>query len=138
MIRKTYNRAGHNCAASCTGFSTLRFARRRLRRYVFRAMRTATAILMLIPVLAIGAGNTESSIDSDFYITITANDLCLCGEGFGGIYGCIDEAISREVQSVVISASSEATVQKVQELISAVHSAGFEKVGFSTFYESDA
>jgi hypothetical protein len=100
-------------------------------------MRNAIAMLLFIPAVAIGDDDAESTTGRDFYITVTASDLCHCGEGFGGIYGCIDEAISREVKTVVISASSDATVETVQELISAVHSVGFEEVGFDTFYEPD-
>lgn len=92
---------------------------------------------MLVPALAT-AGDAASIPLEDFYITVTANDIYLCGEGFGGIYGCIDEAISREVKSVVISASTEASVHAVHDLIKAVHAIGFDKVGFATFEESDA
>ena len=112
-------------------------ARRLFWRYVSCAMRNAIAMFMLIPALAIGGDDTESDLVNDFYITITANDLYLCGEGFGGIYGCIDEAVSREAKSVVISASSDATVQAVQEIINAVHSVGFDQVGVATLNESD-
>jgi hypothetical protein len=101
------------------------------------AMRNAIVLFMLIPAFAIGGGATESDSVNDFYITITANDLYLCGEGFGGIYGCIDEAVSREVKSVVISASSDATVRAVQELVNAVHAVGFDQVGLATFNEYD-
>jgi hypothetical protein len=97
----------------------------------------AIALLMPIPAQAIGSDDAESIVADDFYITMTANGLCLCGEGFGGIYGCIDEAVSRDATSVVISASSEANVQAVQELINAVHSVGFDLVGVVTFDESD-
>jgi hypothetical protein len=107
------------------------------RGYVSYAMRNAIALLMLIPAVAIGGGATESEPATDFYITITANDLYLCGEGFGGMHGCIDEAISREAKSVVISASSEATVQAVHELVNAVHAIGFDQVGVATFDEYD-
>jgi hypothetical protein len=105
-----------------------------LRRYVSCAMRSAIALLMIIPALAMG-GTAEPKIVDDFYITITANDLYLCGEGFGGMYGCIDEAVSREAKSVVISASSRATVQGVQALLNAVHAVGFDQVGIATFNE---
>lgn len=108
-----------------------------LKRYVSFAMQNVIAIFMLIPALAVGGDDTEGFLESDFYITVTTNDLYLCGEGFGGIYGCIDEAISREAKSVVIPASSDATVQAVQELINAVHSVGFSRVGVATFNESD-
>ena len=100
-------------------------------------LRRIAAVFLLLPALAFGGSETESSEIKDFYITLTANDLCLCGEGFGGIYGCIDEAISREVSSVVIAASSKATVEVVQELINAAHSAGFDMVGFVTVEESE-
>ena len=92
---------------------------------------------MLLPAL-VNAGEPASIPAEDFYITVTANDIYLCGEGFGGIYGCIDEAISREVKSVVISASTEASVHAVHDLIKAVHAIGFDKVGFATVEESDA
>jgi hypothetical protein len=107
------------------------------RRYESCAMRNVIALLMLVQALAIGGGATASESLNDFYITITANDLYLCGEGFGGMYGCIDEALSREAKSVVISASSDATVQAVQELVNAVHAAGFDQVGVATFNEDD-
>jgi len=100
-------------------------------------MRNTIAMFMLIPALAIGGDDTESNVVHDFYITITANDLCYCGEGFGGVYGCIDEAVSREAKSVVISASNDATVQAVQELINAVHAVGFDQVGVASFNEYD-
>ena len=100
-------------------------------------LRRIAAISLLLPGLAVGGNETESTGTKDFYITLTANDLCLCGEGFGGIYGCIDEAISRGVSSVVIAASSKATVEVVQELINAAHSAGFDAVGFVTLEESE-
>jgi hypothetical protein len=100
-------------------------------------MRNFTALFMLIPALAIGAEVAEPGSVHDFYITVTANDLYLCGEGFGGLYGCIDEAISREAKSVVISASSDASLQAVQELIDAVHAVGFDRVGVATFEEAD-
>ncbi len=93
-------------------------------------------MLMLISALAIGDEADTIRVE-DFFITITANELYLCGEGFGGIYGCIDEAISREVKSVVISTSNKATVNAVQVLLNAVHAVGFDKVGLATFYESD-
>ncbi len=93
---------------------------------------------MLIPALLIGGpAAAEAESNNDFYITITANDLYLCGEGFGGMYGCIDEAISREVKSVVISASSKATVQVVQDLVTVVHAVGFDQVGVAAFDEHD-
>ncbi|MCB1690445.1 MAG: hypothetical protein KDI33_18240 [Halioglobus sp.] len=95
-----------------------------------------SAIFVFVPVLVHGGDTAETDSIGDFYITITADDLYLCGEGFGGMYGCIDEAISREATSVVISASSEATVYAVQEAIRAVHAIGFEQVGFATFDES--
>jgi hypothetical protein len=101
------------------------------------AMRNFTALFMLIPALALGGDIAEPEAVSDFYITVTSNDLYLCGEGFGGLYGCIDEAISREAKSVVISASSDASVQAVQELIYAVHAVGFDQVGVATFEDSD-
>jgi hypothetical protein len=107
------------------------------KRYVSCAIRNAIALLMLIPAFAIGDGANESKSANDFYITVTANHLYLCGEGFGGMYGCIDEAISREAKSVVISASSEATVQAVQALVNAVHAVGFDQVGVATFNEYD-
>jgi len=106
-------------------------------RYVCCAIRNAIVMFMVISALANGDDATEIKPVNDFYITITANDLCLCGEGFGGIYGCIDEAVSREAKSVVVSASSDATVQAVQELINAVHAAGFDQVGVAMFNESD-
>ena len=110
---------------------------KRRRPYVATVIRKILAILMLVPALAT-AGDAASIPLEDFYITVTANDIYLCGEGFGGIYGCIDEAISREVKSVVISASTEASVHAVHDLIKAVHAIGFDKVGFATFEESDA
>jgi hypothetical protein len=100
-------------------------------------MRNFTALFMLIPALAIGGDVAESGSVRDFYITVTSNDLYLCGEGFGGLYGCIDEAISREAKSVVISASSDASAQAILELINAVHAVGFDQVGVATFSESD-
>ena len=106
-------------------------------RYVSCAIRNTIAIFMLIPALAVGGDTAESKSVDDFYITITANDIYLCGEGFGGLYGCIDEAVSREAKSVVVSASSEATVQAVQELVNAVHAIGFDEVGVASFNESD-
>ena len=108
-----------------------------LKRYVSCATRNAILLFILIPAFAIGDAATESNSVSDFYITVTANDLYLCGEGFGGMYGCIDEAVSRETRSVVISASSEATVQAVQELLNAVHAVGFDRVGLATLNEHD-
>jgi biopolymer transport protein ExbD len=105
--------------------------------YLSCALRNVIAVIMLIPSLTIGGPAAASEPVNDFYITVTADDLYLCGVGFGGLYGCIDEAISREVKSVVISASSDATVQAVQELINAVHAVGFEQVGVATFDESD-
>ena len=104
--------------------------------YVSSAIRNVLTMLMLISALAIGDEADTIRVE-DFFITITANELYLCGEGFGGIYGCIDEAISREVKSVVISASNKATVNAVQVLLNAVHAVGFDKVGLATFYESD-
>lgn len=101
-------------------------------------MRNITALFMLIPALAIGGDIAEPGSAQDFYITVTADDLYLCGEGFGGLYGCLDEAISREAKSVVISASSDASVQAVQELIDEVHAVGFDRVGVATFEESDS
>lgn len=100
-------------------------------------MRIALALFILIPVLAIGDNIAEPGLVEDFSITLTANDLCLCGEGFGGVYGCIDEAVSREAKSVVIYASSDASTPVVQELINAVHAEGFDMVGFETFDEAD-
>jgi hypothetical protein len=114
-----------------------RLLRRCGKRYVSCVIRNAIALLMLISAFAIGDGAPESGSANDFYITITANHLYLCGEGFGGMYGCIDEAISREAKSVVISASSGATVQAVQELLTAVHAVGFDQVGVATFNEDD-
>ena len=137
MRVRTYNKAGQDRAASCAGFGTPRFARLCRRRYVSCAMRNAIALLMIIPALSIGSSIAETESVEDFYITITANDLYLCGEGFGGMYGCIDEAVSREAKSVVISGSSDATVQAVQELVNAVHAVGFDRVGVATFYEDD-
>ena len=110
----------------------------RRRRYVCRATRNAIVLSILIPAFATGGGATETDSVSDFYITVTANDLYLCGEGFGGLYGCIDEAVSRESKSVVISASSEASVLAVQELLNAVHAVGFDQVGLATFDEAAA
>ena len=78
------------------------------RPYVSTVIRKTLALLLLIPALA-SAGETTSIPLDDFYITVTANDIYLCGEGFGGVYGCIDEAISREAKSVVISASTKAS-----------------------------
>jgi hypothetical protein len=101
-----------------------------------RPVRNTLALLLLIPALASADDATQSESVDDFYITITANELCLCGEGFGGIYGCIDEAVSRQVKSVVVSASSEASSQAVQELVNAVHAVGFDQVGVTTFDES--
>lgn len=106
------------------------------RTYVASVIRTTLAMLMLIPAL-VTANEPASTPADDFYITVTANDIYLCGEGFGGIYGCIDEAVSREAKSVVISASSEASIHGVHELIKAVHAIGFDKVGFATFDASD-
>lgn len=100
-------------------------------------MRIAVALFLLIPVLAIGDNDTEPGPVEDFYITLTANDLCLCGEGFGGVYGCIDEAVSREAKSVVIVASSDASTPVMQALINAVHAEGFDTVGFETYDEAD-
>lgn len=109
-----------------------------LRRHASRAMRKFIALFMLIPALAIGGAVAQPGPGSDFYITVTSDDLYLCGEGFGGLYGCIDEAISREANSVVISASSDASVHAVQEIISAVHAVGFEQVGVATLQDSDS
>lgn len=103
--------------------------------YVSYATRSAIAILLFVPTLAIGNEASETNPVSDFYITLTANGLYLCGEGFGGLYGCIDEAVSREAKSVVISASSQADAEAVQDVIAAVHAAGFDQVGFATIDE---
>ena len=108
-----------------------------LRCYLSCATRNAIVLFMLISAFAIGGEATESDPVNDFYIIVTANDLYLCGEGFGGMYGCIDEAVSRESKSVVISASSDATVQAAQVLLNAVHPAGFDRVGLATFNEND-
>ena len=99
-------------------------------------MRIVLALFVLIPVLAIGDDAGHPGPANNFFITLTANGLCLCGEGFGGIYGCIDEAVSREAKSVVILASSEASTPVVQELINAVHAEGFDMVGFETIDEA--
>jgi hypothetical protein len=107
------------------------------RRYVYCAMRNSIALFMLLSAFATGGGATESESVPDFYITITAHDLYLCGEGFGGMYGCIDEAVSREAKSVVIAASSDATVQAVHELVNAVHAVGFDQVAITTLNEYD-
>jgi len=117
--------------------TAVRLRRRGLKRFVSCANRNAIATFILFPLLAFGGdGAAESDSEKDFYITVTANELYLCGEGFGGIYGCIDEAVSREAKSVVISASSDASVQAVQELMNAVHAVGFDQVGVATFNES--
>jgi len=133
----THNKNRQFAPAGPGAKTAARFPRRCGKRYVSCAMRNTIALLMIIPALAIGDGDTESESVNDFYITITANDLYLCGEGFGGMYGCIDEAVSREAKSVVISASSDATVQAVQELVNAVHAEGFDQVGVASFYEDD-
>ena len=99
--------------------------------------RSAIAVLLLVPTLASGNDASETKPVSDFYITVTANNLYLCGEGFGGMYGCIDEAVSREAESVVVSASSQANALVVQDLVTAVHAVGFDRVGFATFDEPD-
>jgi len=106
-------------------------------RYVSFTIRNVLALVILYPAVAISGEAAESKTVKDFYITVTANDLYLCGEGFGGIYGCIDEAVSREAKSVVVAASSDATVEAVQELVNAVHAIGFDQVGVATFNESD-
>ena len=108
----------------------------RNRRYVSRTVQHCIAILVLVAAPLI-AQERDAPVEDDFYITITATDVYLCGEGFGGMYGCIDEAISREAKSVVISASHEATIEAVQSLLNAVHAKGFDKVGMATFYESE-
>ncbi len=108
------------------------------RRCIARVLRTGVLLPVLIPALVIADDAGEPAAIEDFYISITADDLCLCGEGFGGIYGCIDEAVSREARSVVVSASSAATTEVVQELINAVHARGFARVGVLTLDESDA
>ena len=113
------------------------FLRRCRKHYVPCANRSVIAMFILVPALAIGKEGVDSNSENDFYITVTANDLYLCGEGFGGIYGCIDEAISRDVKSVVISASSKATVPAVQQLVNAVHGVGFDQVGVATFREPE-
>ena len=67
-------------------------------------------------------------------ITVTAADLYLCGEGHGGLYGCIDEAKSRSIETVRVRASNAATTQAVQDLLREVHANGFV-VELDTFYE---
>ncbi len=67
-------------------------------------------------------------------ITVTAADLYLCGEGHGGLYGCIDEARSRSIETVRVRASNSATTQAVQDLLQEVHANGFI-VELDTFYE---
>ena len=86
-----------------------RFPRPSCRHHASLAGRVAIAICTLIPAFAVSGTAAEPESVNDFYITITANDLYLCGEGFGGLYGCIDAAVSREAKSVVISASTEAS-----------------------------
>lgn len=134
--RSNRSRQSHVKTVSPGAFS---FYCRGAPRYWLCAIRIAICTVMLVPMLAVSGDNPEPEplSVSDFYITITADDLYLCGEGFGGIYGCIDEAVSREAKSVVISASSDATVQAVQELIHAVHSVGFDQVGVASLTETD-
>ncbi len=67
-------------------------------------------------------------------ITVTAGDLYICGEGHGGIYGCIDEARSRNLEIVRVRASSAATTASVHALLQAVHAGGFV-VELDTFYD---
>ena len=107
----------------------------KMRRWI--TVFSAIAILTTAPAFALDQNATKPESTKDFYITVTANGLYLCGEGFGGLYGCIDEALSREVQSVVISASENCSVAEVQELINAVHAAGFSQVGVASFSEPD-
>lgn len=54
-----------------------------LRRHASCAMRTFIALFMFIPALAIGGAVAQPGSVSDFYITVTSDDLYLCGEGFG-------------------------------------------------------
>jgi hypothetical protein len=106
-------------------------------RHVYCPIRNAIVMFVLAPALAFGGDTVDSNPVNDFYITVTNNGLYLCGEGFGGIYGCIDEAVSREAKSVVVSASSDASAQEVQDLLNAVHAIGFDQVGVVTLDESD-
>ena len=139
LVTRAYNKVAKFVPALrvSTGQTNLRFCYRLPRRCVSCALRNFIALLMLAPALAIGGGATASESIDDFYITITANELYLCGEGFGGMYGCIDEAVSREAKSVVIAASSHATVQAVHELLNAVHAVGFDQVAITTLNEYD-
>ena len=123
-------------APTTTSAANCRSSRPGRRPHTATVIRRALAVLMLMPALATADNAAPLPLD-DFYITVTANDIYLCGEGFGGIYGCIDEAVSRQATSVVISASTEASVHAVHDLIKAVHAIGFGKVGFATFEESD-
>ena len=50
-------------------------------------MRSLITIFVLLPALASGSDSADQNSANDFYITVTANELYLCGEGFGGIYG---------------------------------------------------
>jgi hypothetical protein len=76
----------------------------------------------------------EASVAARQVITVTASDLYLCGEGHGGIYGCIDEARSRNLEIVRVRASNAATTSAVHDLLQAVHAEGFE-VELDTFFE---
>jgi hypothetical protein len=93
-------------------------------------MRMITILLLLMSAPAFSGDPGE--VPPSLVITVTANHLYLCGEGHGGIYGCIDEARSREIGAITIVASDEsiaadeAMASAVQELLNAVHTAGFE------------
>lgn len=124
----------HGPGAGTGNAELTRFLHCRLLSGVLKAI---MAVLVMVPTFAAADDSAGDDPIEDFYITVTATNLYLCGDGFGGLYGCIDEAVSREVKSVVISASNEASIEAVQALVDAVHNTGFEQVGVVTFYEPD-
>ena len=96
----------------------------------------AAALVLILPVTPRADEDKaeEEAPVQRLIITVTAADLYLCGEGHGGLYGCIDEARSRNMDTVRIRASNAATTDAVQALLREVHGNGFV-VELDTFYE---
>ena len=105
-----------------------------------RALRQWAAAAVFTAVFPATVWSSESVVTVEeapverLIITVTAADLYLCGEGHGGLYGCIDEARSRSIETVRVRASNAATTQAVQDLLQEVHANGFI-VELDTFYE---
>ena len=89
----------------------------------------ALALLpILFPPAAVSTEAVAEATDAAhrrLVITITETGLYLCGVGHGGLYGCVDEAISRRMEAVRIHASHRASTESVQALLRAVHAEGF-------------